>query len=636
VSEDGGAPGPLSRRFRIGAGVVCVALVGVVLVIRLGGDDGGAGTGAGTGAGAGAGAGAETEAATGPEAGSAPDAPAAPSPFTFEEVAAEVGITHTQGGLVLPPDCLFSEPGDAPPDPEATGEALETLSACQEERSAGGVAAGDFDADGDADLYFTRLRAPGVLYENDGSGHFADVTADLGLDGGPMNGNGAGWADLENDGFPDLYVTTIAEDRFSLFMNDGSGPFTEEAVERGAALDDDEPRAGFTVSFGDIDNDGWVDIHTNEWSAPQRFGAAPSPHARLLRNRGAAEPGVFDDVTEAAGVLLSDTPDNRGDRVEAGVVPRDAFGSTLVDLDDDGWQDLLVASDFGTVRMFWNDGDGTFTEGTADTPFGSVSNAMGSTFGDVDGDGDLDWFTSSIGFLDACEPPGCVSEHSGSKLFRNDGDRRFTELTPDAGVVDVEWGWGAALADLDGDGALDLVATNGYDPGTPPSPSKAFSGTTDHAWAGDGTGAFTDVSVDAGLGPDGPVPDGDGKGLAIADLDGDGVLDVIIADTGAPPRVLLTHPREVGHWLRIAVHGSGSGREARGAVVTVTGADGRRQVRHVGVATHLLGQSELTVAVGLGSDAGPVEVAVRFPATGEEVVVPDVEVDQTIEVAEPA
>ena len=623
-----GGPRPLSVRFRVGAGVVCVALMGVMLATRLG-DDGAGRTDAGTVTGGGETAGP----ATGVDDG-APADPPAPSPFTFEEVAAAIGITHTQGDVALPPDCLFSEPGDESPGPDAPPEALDTLEACQEERSAGGVAAGDFDADGDADLYFTRLRAPGVLYENDGSGRFTDVTAEHGLDRGPMNGNGAGWADLENDGFPDLYVTTIAEERFHLFMNDGTGPFTEEAVARGVALADDEPRAGFTVSFGDIDDDGWVDIHTNEWTAPDRFGDAPSTHARLLRNRGPAGPGVFDDVTEAAGVVLTDTPDNRGDEVPADVVPRDAFGSTLVDLDGDGWQDLVVASDFGTVRMFWNDGDGTFTEGTADTPFASVSNAMGSTFGDVDGDGDLDWYTTSIGFLDVCEPPGCVSEHSGSKLFRNDGDRRFTELTPDAGVVDVEWGWGAALADLDLDGALDLVATNGYHPGIEQEGSKDFAATTDHAWVGDGTGGFTDVSVDAGLGPDGPVPDGDGKGLALADLDGDGDLDVVIADTGAVPRVLLTQPREAGHWLRIAVRGAASGREARGAVVTVTGADGRRQVRHVGVATHLLGQSELPVHVGLGTAAGPVEVAVRFPATGEEVVVADVEVDQTVAVDE--
>ncbi|HMJ76086.1 MAG TPA: hypothetical protein VK507_08940, partial [Iamia sp.] len=99
----------LSRRFRIGAGVVCVALVGVVLVTRLGGEGDDAETDGGVVAET------EIETATGPESGASPDAPAAPSPFTFEEVAAEVGITHTQGGLVLPPDCLFSEPGDPPP-----------------------------------------------------------------------------------------------------------------------------------------------------------------------------------------------------------------------------------------------------------------------------------------------------------------------------------------------------------------------------------------------------------------------------------------------------------------------------------------------------------------------------------------
>ena len=556
------------------------------------------------------------------------------SPVTFTDVAASSGLTLRQQPRVAePPHCLFSgTASDVPEKGSKYNPGAAALVACEEERMSGGAAVGDFDADGDPDLYLTRVGAPGTLYRNDGKGTFTDVSAEYGLDDLPIDGNGAGWADLTNDGYPDLYVTTLAASRFYLFMNDGSGRFEEQAVPRGVGLADDVVHTGFSVNFGDYDRDGYVDISTTEWRAPPRITAKPPEHARLFHNLGAARPGYFEDVTERAGVTLDGVPTSLPEIDPAkGTVSNHSFASTFVDLDGDGWQDLVVAGDYRTSRIFWNTGKGTFTDGTAASPFAGAENAMGSTFGDYDGDGDLDWFVTGIqNPPDACKN-ACVGTYTGNRLYRNDGHRHFTDVTERAGVADGAWGWGAGFVDVDLDGDLDLVMTNGQDYGDRLDlASQAFVKTPKRLWINDGHGRFALATASSGI-----DTTREGKGLALLDADGDGDVDIVMANTGERPNLYRNGGTDA-HRLGVHVVGRSTNRDALGAIVRVYPAGGGPpQVREVGVATHFLGQSELTTRFGLGRSSTVDRIEVDFPRSHRTVTIEAPKVDEVIQVIEP-
>jgi len=553
------------------------------------------------------------------------------SPVVFTEVANDVGIGGIQAVKRFPPDCLFND-------------VWEGFPGCTGERMTGGVAVGDVDGDGFDDVYVTRLDGPDSLYRNNGDATFTDVTSQAGLGDVVMRSNGAGFADLTNNGLPDLVVTTMADDRFYLFINNGDGTFTETGTERGVALASDQPRGGYSVAFGDYDNDGWVDIHLTEWLSPNALPEQSMTHARLLRNRGAQAPGFFDDVSAQAGVQVG-----KGITDSTGLSefndPVFSFASAFVDLDGDGFVDLLVASDFGTTQLFWNNGDGTFTDGTAASGIGTEGNAMGLAIGDVNGDGQVDVFISAIaGRSAACRGRPCPDNLTGNRLFINQGDRTFSETQAEADVADGAWGWGTAMFDMDNDGHLDIVLTNGVDLNVDEMSTRyhgPFRSTNKRLWHNRGDGTFTEVSQSAGI--DVTIP---GTGLAVADLDGSGFQDVIMIHPLAAPTVWRNGGDTGNAWLRVDVEGAGPGpggtnRDALGAIIEVIARPGEApQVFHVGVNSHFLGQSEHTVHVGLGDpgslDGGQVaEVRVRFPASGRQVVERDVQVNRSLTVKEP-
>ncbi len=511
----------------------------------------------------------------------------------FTDVTAAAGVDYLQHQGQSSPDCIFG------------GGIFSIGTFCEPERMSGGAAVGDVDNDGDLDLYVTRLDAPGILFRNLGNGTFEDATTAAGLSAFDMQANGVGFFDAENDGDLDLYVTVIGDtgdagnDRYYLFINNGSGVFTEDAVARGASLYD--PLAlhrGYSVGFGDYNRDGWTDLHVTEW-LPDGMS-----NTRLLKNLGVQSPDEgllevrFIDDTEAAGVVMHQVH---------------AFATSFTDVDGDGWPDLVVAADFGTSQLFWNDGDGTFTNGTVAAGIGTDENGMGSTLGDYDGDGDLDWFVTSIYDVDqTCDTLLCNWGYTGNRLYNNQGGRVFQDATDAAGVREGFWGWGTAFFDYDNDGDLDLVMTNGVVfPGG--QQDDAFNDDPMRLWNNDGTGSMTEVSAGEGI-----TDTGSGKGLLVFDYDDDGDLDLFVVNNASHPRLYRNDDGNANDWLRVRTVGSVSNREGLGARVSVRPSLGAPvQIREIGTSTHFLGQSEREAHFGLGSGvgAGPVSsVLIRWPS----------------------
>ena len=482
----------------------------------------------------------------------------------------------------------------------------------------GGAAAGDFDGDGATDLLVTRLDGHDLLFRNRGDGTFEEVSAAAGLERWNLATNGAVWGDVDNDGDLDLFVTTVGDTRHYLFIND-DGVFTEQGIERGVAVDTGDRRIGFSASFGDYDLDGFLDLHVTEWRPSQLVGEAVAG-VRLLRNLGAQAPGHFEDTTEQAGVQMQGVISQTQAQLTEGTF---AFGSTFVDLDGDGWPELAVASDFGTSRLFWNNRDGTFSDGTLAAAVGTAQNAMGTTFGDYDADGDLDWFVTSIYSFQRGSPGGDEEgTKDGNRLFRNDGGRQFSDATDDANVRDGSWGWGAAFFDADNDGDLDLTMTNGMEmmPG--------YHADAMRFWQNDGRGQYRSMSTAAGL-----DDIEDGKGLLIFDADNDGDLDVFVVNNASQPRFYRNESRGAGSWLRVSLEGTISNRQGLGARVSVFAQGLPEQIREMGVSSHFLGQSEDTLHFGLRTSRNA-DIVIRWPASGLVTTLTDIPADSWIRVTE--
>jgi hypothetical protein len=482
---------------------------------------------------------------------------------------------------------------------------------CEMEWWTGGAAAADYDNDGWIDLFVTRIHDTDILYRNRGNGTFEDVSQQVGLTMA-LHSNGAVWGDIDNDGDLDLYVTAIGDERFFLLVNQG-GTFVEDAVARGAAVPSPAPHAGFSVTMADYDRDGWLDIRTNEWRLFDSPAEANS-HARLLRNLGPTAPGEFEDVTTEAGIA------------DAGLAQRGiwAFTSAFVDFDQDGWLDLANTADFGTSTLFWNNGDGTFSDGTAAAAVNTGTSQMGTMIGDYDGDGWLDWFVTQIAYTE-----GAWGFHAqtGNAMYRNNGDRTFTDLTDEAGVRHGYWAWGSALFDYDNDGDLDLAQANGYSLGP-----VVYEQDPMRFWRNEG-GLFTDLAEVVGVAGNRLS----GKGLIVFDYDNDGDLDLFVVNNSAQPSLYRNDGGNTKDWLRVELAGRDRNLQGIGARITVRATpDSAPMVREIRAGGQLLGQSEITAHFGLGDDCPLVdEVRVRWPETGEEQVLTDVPRNQLLVIEEP-
>ncbi len=506
-----------------------------------------------------------------------------PTPVGFTDVTAAAGIEVMHWDGVLP-----NQPGEV-----------------DYWYMVAGVSAGDFDQDGWTDLYVTRLLTPNSLWRNLGDGTFEDVAATAGVD---FSGRSAGgmWGDVNNDGWPDLYVTVFRRNGVNLlYINNGDGTFTEDAAARGVAMAGGEDRYYSSSAFGDYDLDGDLDLVVWEWSFTD-------PGNALFQNDGS---GHFTEVTEAANVF-------------GRIGGREVFGwsGSFADMDNDGWVDLVTAGDFLTSRYYRNERDGTFSDRTVAGQLGTDENGMGSALGDYDHDGDLDWFVTSI-----WDDQVGLWGTTGNRFYRNEGDSLFSDYTDVTTTRDGDWGWGASFLDYDNDGDLDLAMTNGVNyPYT--FIENLFNITPVRLWENIGGGLMNETG--AALGFD---DDRSGKGLAVLDYDRDGDQDIVIANNLEMPVLYRNDGGNQRDWLQVALRGTLTNSAGLGARIRVQAtADSPVQMHEMTGGNNFLSQNEPIAHFGFDREVTSVaEVRVTWPASGLTQRLTDVPLNQRILVTEP-
>jgi len=452
---------------------------------------------------------------------------------------------------------------------------------------AAGGAAGDFDNDGDQDLFILGGSASvDHLYINDGTGHFVDQGASAGIDRSHQ-GIGAAVGDYDGDGDLDIFVTSLGPPQIRkpnsniMWQNQGDGTFID--VTEFARVGENNPiiSDAYSASFGDYDLDGDLDLAVAGW-----LGGS-----RLYQNNGK---GSFNDVTITA--LGTDMYDVRG------------FTPRFVDMDGDRYPELLWVADFYTSQYFINNTDGTFTNGTLNAGTGLDSNGMGNTFGDYNNDGLFDWYVASR--ITHNQLNG-----SGNMLYQGTSeDHVFNEVSIASGCNFGYWGWGVVSVDMNHDGALDLFTTNGFDGDFASDPSILY--------LNDGTGNFVDVTAFCGM-----SDAGQGRGVINGDFDLDGDQDVIVLNNSQPMVYYRNEIDQAGadtNSITLEFNTSGVAGLAPNGFGTrvLIDSNTQSQIRYLDGGSNYLSQSELSVHAGLGSDDSAT-ITVMW-ANGETDVFPDV------------
>ena len=427
-----------------------------------------------------------------------------------------------------------------------------------------GGTVGDFDRDGWPDVFL--LGGGGIadaLFMNNGDGTFTDRAADWGVDA-LHRGRGATTGDFNGDGWPDIYVTSGGDleigdfpGRNRLYRNNGDGTFTNVAAAAGVNETDTSATNATGSAFGDYDLDGDLDLFVCGWQGTNGN--------RLFRNDG---DGTFTDVTVAAGIGFG----------------FDGFSPRFVDMNGDRYPELLIAADFVTSRYFLNDGDGTFTNITSSTGTGIEDNGMGSAIADFNHDGLPDWYVTSV-YRDG-------TAQDGNHLYVNQGSDTYTVNPESSGARDGGWGWGVAAIDVDHDGWVDIVETNGW-------VETEFIGENAYVFRNNGDLTFTAVPDAGGL-----DHAGQGRSLLALDHDRDGDMDFLVTAFDQPVffyRNDLSGPDT--HWIEVVLDTGGHAGlapDGYGSKVVVT-VGGVSQTVWVDGGPTYLGRSQLVAHFGLGA-----------------------------------
>jgi hypothetical protein len=496
----------------------------------------------------------------------------------------------------------------------------------------------DFDGDGYDDVFTTDSSVNGKnrLYRNNRDLTFTDVAEAAGVANGndPNNATAdALWFDYNNDGRPDLFVVRFGHSQ--LFENLGHSKFKDVTKQAGL----DRYLNAITAIAFDYDRDGYVDLFVGGYFQPVNLFNPSTPRffpesfetaqngggVILFRNN---RNGAFTDVTEKAGLKQS--------------------GWTLdlghADADNDGWDDLYVACDFGTDRFFHNKGDGTFADLTEKAIGIDTKKGMNVDWGDFDNDGLLDIYVTNI-------TDDYMRE--GNFLWKNNGNLTFSDVSRETNTYDTGWGWGAKFFDYDNDGWLDLYVMNGWvsagkesyvpdiftmitQPNVdfadarnwPAMGQKSLSGYQKKRLFHNQRGQlFKDEAPRHGM--DSTL---DGRGIGLADFDNDGRIDLFVANASGEPKLYHNLSPRTNHWVQFQLQGTRSNRAAVGAQVRLA-ADGKTYLSFVNGGNGFAGQSTLRVHFGLGSVDKIERAEIRWP-TGDKEVFSSLAIDKLHKITE--
>ncbi len=483
-----------------------------------------------------------------------------------------------------------------------------------------GAALLDFDQDGDLDIYLVQsnIIGPGKklsdatppfkgkgeprdrLFRNDskaGNLKFTDVTEASGIVSTGY-GMGVASADVNNDGYPDLYVTNLGSNK--LFINNGDGSFKDVTEQNHA----DDPRWSTSASFFDFNRDGWLDIYVANYTI---YDAANEPKCYTPSSaRDYCGPGAY---TPERDTLLMNKGNGVFEDATSLLKNRNAFGPGLgvvtTDLNGDGWLDVYVAND-GAANLLWLNKKDHFVDealmaGVALNGVGAAEAGMGVTAGDFDGDGDDDLFVTHL--MDET-----------NTLYVNDGDLYFEDLTVEKGLAVASrryTAFGTFWFDMDNDGWLDLITLNGA-----VSKQRVLSGRETWDVFQEPNQLFRNLEgkkfeeiQDPAISNARHVS----RGAAFGDIDNDGDTDIVITNTSGPVRLLLNRVGADQNWIGLRLLNKKLKRDMQGARVKITPENGKPLWRRAKTDGSYCSSHDPRVLTGLGKSKSVKEVTVTWP-----------------------
>lgn len=504
----------------------------------------------------------------------------------------------------------------------------------QPETMPAGVALFDYDGDGLLDIYLvngaempslvkTEPKYYNRLFHNNGDGTFTDVSERAGVTGAGY-GMGVAVGDYDNDGWPDLFVANVNGNQ--LYHNNGDGTFTDVTAKAGLSGAMYGGRKMWSVAAGwfDYNNDGLLDLFVANYC---QWDSRYEPVCMGLDGRGYCHPGSF-------APLPNTLYRNNGDgtftdvSAETGIssVLGKGMGVAFADYDGDGFLDVFVANDSSPNLLFHNIGGKRFEEvgfqaGVAYNDEGAALAGMGAEFKDVNNDGLPDIWHTAI-------------ENETFPLFTNDGKGIFHNASQQSRLANLTRpmsGWSNGVVDLDNDGWKDMVVARSNVLDNIAQISQHFRyAEPNSVFRNLGNGKFDDVSASAGSDFTRPAPH---RGLAYGDLNNDGRMDLVVTALGAPVRVFRNITETSNHWVLLKLVGTKSNRMGIGARIRVTTTDGRMIYNEATTSTGYAASSDPRVHFGLGGSRTIKEIEIRWPS-GIRQLLHDVVGDRIVEVIE--